>query len=95
MIKNFKHKGLKEFFSIGNTRGIIVNHERKLRLILTKLNSMNIIDDMNYPGSGLHHLKGNLKNFFSVNVNGNWRIIFRFENGEVFDVDYLDYHQEK
>jgi len=53
---------------------------------------MNVIIDMNYPGSNLHHLKGNLKQFFSVTVSGNWRIIFRFENGEVSDVDYLDYH---
>jgi proteic killer suppression protein len=51
-----------------------------------------MISDMNYPGSDLHPLKGNLKNFFSVSVSGNWRVIFRFENGEVFDVDYLDYH---
>ena len=63
-----------------------------MRLILTKLNIMNIIADMNYPGSGLHTLKGHLKRFFSVSVSGNWRIIFRFEDGEVFDVDYLDYH---
>lgn len=92
MIKNFKHKGLKEFFLTGNTRGISLDHEKKLRLILTKLNAINVIVDMNYPGSGLHPLKGSLKHFFSVSVSGNWRIIFRFENGEVFDVDYLDYH---
>ena len=92
MIKNFKHKGLKEFFLTGNTRGISLDHGKKLRLILTKLNAINVIVDMNYPGSGLHPLKGNLKYFFSVNVSGNWRIIFRFEKGEVFDVDYLDYH---
>ena len=53
---------------------------------------MNITADMNYPGSGLHSLKGNLKHFLSVSVSGNWRIIFSFEKGEVFDVDYLDYH---
>lgn len=53
---------------------------------------MTIIADMSYPGAGLHPLKRNLKYLFSVNVSGNWRIIFRFEKGEVFDVDYLDYH---
>ncbi len=92
MIKNFKHKGLKEFFLTGNARGISLDHEKKLRLIFTKLSTMNVISDMNYPGSGLHTLKGNLKHFFSVSVSANWRVIFRFEKGEVFDVDYLDYH---
>jgi proteic killer suppression protein len=40
----------------------------------------------------LHPLKGNLKDFWSVTVRANWRIIFRFEDGDVFDVDLLDYH---
>jgi len=48
--------------------------------------------DMNYPGSGFHSLKGDKKNFYSVHVNGNWRVVFRFEDMNVFDVDYLDYH---
>jgi proteic killer suppression protein len=47
---------------------------------------------MDLPGFGLHPLKGDLKNFWSVTVRANWRIIFRFEDGEVHDVDLLDYH---
>ena len=47
---------------------------------------------MNFPGSGLHKLKGDHQEYWSVSVNGNWRLIFRFENGDVYDVDYLDYH---
>jgi proteic killer suppression protein len=92
MIKTFKHKGLREFFLNGDTRGVILDHIKKLRLILTKLNSMVTISDMNYPGSGLHNLRGELKEFLAVSVSGNWRIIFRFYDGKVFDVDYLDYH---
>jgi toxin HigB-1 len=49
-------------------------------------------EDMNFPGSGLHKLSGELNEFWSVKVNGNYRIIFRFENGHVYDVEYLDYH---
>jgi proteic killer suppression protein len=92
MIKNFKHKGLREFFFNGDTRGVAVDHIKKLRLILTKLNAMTTLADMNYPGSGFHHLKGELKGFSAVSVSGNWRIIFRFHEEQVFDVDYLDYH---
>jgi len=47
---------------------------------------------MNLPGLGLHPLKGSLKGFWAVMVSGNWRVIFRFENGNAIDVDYLDYH---
>jgi proteic killer suppression protein len=92
MIKSFKHKGLREFFFNGNTRGIFLGHVKKLRLILTKLNSMASLEDMHYPGSDFHHLKGELKGFLAVSVSGNWRIIFRFHEAQVFDVDYLDYH---
>jgi proteic killer suppression protein len=47
---------------------------------------------VNLPGFGLHPLKGDLKDFCSVTVRANWRIIFRFEDGDVYDVDLLDYH---
>ena len=40
----------------------------------------------------LHPLKGELKSFWAVHVSTNWRIIFRFEDGDAFDVDLLDYH---
>lgn len=47
---------------------------------------------MNLPGYRLHRLKGELKRFWSVSVSGNWRIIFRFESEDTFDVDLIDYH---
>ncbi len=47
---------------------------------------------MNYPGSNLHRLTGDKKNYWSVNVSGNWRVVFRFKDGDAFDIDYLDYH---
>ena len=48
-------------------------------------------EDMNLPGFKLHLLAGNLKDNYAVTVSGNWRVIFRFEDGYVLDVDYLDY----
>lgn len=47
---------------------------------------------MDVPVFRLHSLKGDLKGFYSVTVRANWRIIFRFENGDAFDVDFVDYH---
>jgi proteic killer suppression protein len=45
-----------------------------------------------FPGWRLHPLKGELKGFWSVTVSGNWRVIFRFEEGDAFDLDFVDYH---
>jgi proteic killer suppression protein len=61
-------------------------------MILTLLDNALIIEDMNFPGSGLHPLKGDLAGFWSVKVNGNYRVIFRFEKENAFEVDYIDYH---
>ncbi len=45
-----------------------------------------------YSGWRLHRLKGDLDGFWSIAITGNWRLIFRFENGDAFDVDLIDYH---
>ena len=92
MIKSFAHKGLKKFFETGSTAGIQAKHENKLYLILSALEGAETIENMNLPGLRLHLLKGNKKGMWSVTVNGNWRVVFRFENGHAYVVDYLDYH---
>ena len=64
----------------------------KRKEMRTKSNENQNIRDMNFPGSNLHKLSGDREGFWSVSVSGNWRVIFRFEDGDVYDVDYLDYH---
>jgi proteic killer suppression protein len=92
MIITFKHKGLKTYFETGNGSKIKQDHTKRLRLILAKLQSAEEIKDMDFPGSGLHSLKGDKKNYWSVSISGNWRLIFRFEKGYAYEVDYIDYH---
>ena len=92
MIKSFKHKGLKKRYETGSKQGVKPEHAGRLRLILARLDASSDPGDMNLPGLGLHPLKGPLKSFWSVSVSGNLRVIFRFENGNATDVDYLDYH---
>jgi proteic killer suppression protein len=92
MIESFKHKGLKNYFEKGDSSKIHQAHTRRLQLILTLLQSAKEIKDMNFPGSNLHKLSGDKNNFWSIKVSGNWRIIFRFEDGDAYEVDYLDYH---
>lgn len=92
MIENFRHKGLKRFFERGEGRGLPAEHLEKIANILTLLNVATAPNGMDVPGFRLHPLTGELKGFWSVTVRANWRIIFRFENGNAFDVDYVDYH---
>lgn len=92
MIKSFRHKGLSAFYSKGSKAGIQAKHADKLRLVLARLDASREPQDMNLPGLRLHKLTGDLKDFWSVEVSGNWRVIFRFEGQDAFEVDYLDYH---
>ena len=92
MIKSFNHKGLKDFFYKGISKKIKPEHREKIKLILFLINNAEIVQDVNFPGSNLHKLKGRKKEFWSVNVSGNWRIIFKFEKSNVYNVDYIDYH---
>jgi toxin HigB-1 len=60
--------------------------------ILARLDEASSLQAMSLPGYHLHPLKGGLKGFWSVTVRSNWRIIFRFEGADVFDVELIDYH---
>ena len=92
MIKDFCHKGLKKFYLTGTRAGIQPSHAPRLARQLARLNSATSPMDMNLPGWNLHPLKGDLAEKWAVNVNGNWRLIFKFKNGDVFGIDYDDYH---
>jgi proteic killer suppression protein len=92
MILSFAHKGLRTFWEAENISGIQAKHASKLRLILQRLDAAEVIEDMNFHGARLHRLKGDKKDLWSVTVNGNWRITFRFEKGDAEIVDYTDYH---
>jgi proteic killer suppression protein len=92
MILSFAHKGLKKFFLTGNLAGIQAKHAEQLRLILAQLNQARVVEDMQIPALALHELKGGRKKTWAVTVQANWRITFRFENGDAQIVNYEDYH---
>jgi proteic killer suppression protein len=92
MIKTFRHKGLKTLYTSGSTRGVRVDHVARLRRLLAALDQATVPQDMDRPGNRLHLLKGDLTDFWSVSVSGNWRLIYRFDGVDVELVDYLDYH---
>jgi proteic killer suppression protein len=92
MIRSFRHKGLERFFLKGTKSGIQARHASKLRLILGRLNVSTSPKDMNLPGLFLHPLSGDMKDIWSVRVSGNWRVTFRFDDGDAEIVNYEDYH---
>jgi proteic killer suppression protein len=87
MIRSFEHKGLKAFFETGSKAGIRPDHVAKLRRQISQLDEAISAQDMNLPGWKLHPLHGELEGHFSVTVNGNWRMTFRFEGTDAVLVD--------
>jgi toxin HigB-1 len=92
MIKSFKHKGLALFFMKNNKKALDVRDLSKITRILDRLDVAVIAKDMDIPGWDLHELKGVRKGTWSVAVRKNWKITFCLLNGEVFDVNFEDYH---
>ncbi len=92
MIVSIRHKGLQLLWMKNNASKLRPDQVKKIRNILTLLNSSSKVEDMDYPGASLHPLKGELKGFWSVTVTGNYRIIFQFINGDAYLLDYVDYH---
>ncbi len=92
MIRKFRDKGLEAFFLRGTTSGIQANHAARFRLILGRLQASVSPRDMDLPGLHLHPLSGARKGTWSVTVNANWRVTFRFEDGDAVDVDCENYH---
>lgn len=92
MIRRFRHRGLKRLFERGDFRRVRADQKERIALALADLEAAADPSDLNLPGYRLHPLKGGLKGFWSITISGNWRIIFRFEEGDAYDVDLVDYH---
>jgi proteic killer suppression protein len=92
LIRSIRHKGLKRLYEDYDSRGVTAEHVVKLRDILARPDTAQTVADMDMPGFRLHPLKGQSKGFWAVTVRANWRVIFRFEDSDALDVDYVDYH---
>ena len=92
-IRSIRHKALSRLFSQDGRRGLAPEQVPKLRRVLSALDAALDVEEMRaYPGWRLHALKGDLEGFWSIVITGNWRLIFRFEEGDALDVDLIDYH---
>ena len=92
MIEGFKHKGLRSLFEQDDGRRVRADQVDRLRLILSARDQASEVQDMNQPTFRLHPLKGDRKGVWALTVRANWRVTFRFEGGDAYDVDLEDYH---
>ena len=92
MVRSFKHRGLKRLYERGDRSGIRPDLVDTVQEIVTVLDGAVTPQALNLPGYRLHPLKGDLQGFWSVTVRANWRIVFRFEGTDAFDVELIDYH---
>ena len=93
MIKSFKNTNLKRFFDQGNAAALPAGQTEQISDVLAAIDTAKEPSEVGlFPGWRLHPLKGDLKGFWSVTITGNWRVIFRFVDGDAFDVDLVNYH---
>lgn len=92
MVVNIVHKGLRMYYEEGNGQKLPSAQLRKIRRIFDILDAVSSEDDIKSLGYGIHKLKGSYSGFRALSVTGNYRIIFRINKGDIYDVDYLDYH---
>ena len=92
MVKSFRHAGIEKFFKTGSKAGIQPAHAAKLSIQLYALDGSKSPADLKTPGWRLHPLKGDMAGHWSIRVDGNWRLTFRFEDEHAILVDYQDYH---
>lgn len=92
VIEHFKSKDLRQLWETGDARGVNPNFAAKIKRVLARLNVANDLESLDVPGFGLHQLTGDRQGQSSIVISRNWRVTFRLENGNVFDVDFEDYH---
>ena len=92
MIRTFRHRGLRRLYERDDPSRVGADLVNRIALALADLDEASKPGDLNMPGYRLHRLKGDLSGLWSMSISGNWRITFRFEGGDAYDVDLVDYH---
>ena len=87
-----RHKGLRVLHERDNAARVPAGLVSRLKRILIRLQAATHSSNADAPGFRLHPLKGDRAGQWSIRVSGNWRVVFRFEDGEAVDVDLIDYH---
>lgn len=92
-IQSFRHKGLRRLFEWDDRRKVPPEQADRLVKMMAAIDAAERIDECAaFPGWKLHALSGDLVGYWAMNVSGNWRLVFRFDDGDAFDLDLVDYH---
>jgi len=93
MIKSFKDKALEECWQNGKCKGIKASLKRRALMKLDSMDAAACLEDLaNPPSNRLHRLKGEYKDYWVISVNGPWRLLFRIENNNIYDIMLKQYH---
>ena len=92
MIRSFRHRGLRRLYERDDPSRIAADQLDRITLALADLDVAGKPSDLDLPGYRLHPLRGDRRGLWSISITSNWRITFRFEAGDVYDVDLVDYH---
>ena len=92
MIRSFRSRALKRFWERDDASSIRPDWIDRVTDILDALDAATRPEDLLLPGFGFHELKGNRKGTYAVLVSRNWRITFKWEDGDAIGVDMEDYH---
>ena len=92
MIRSFRHRGLRRLYERDDPSRIGADLLDRITLALADLDAAGKPSDVDLPGYGLHPLRGDRRGLWSIAISGNWRVTFRFEDGDAYDVDLVDYH---
>ena len=92
-IQNFRHKGLRRLYQHDDASGVRPDWADKLRDMLLAIDTAATVREIGqFPGWRLHPLKANYRGSWGITITGNWRLVFRFADGDAFDLDIVDYH---
>lgn len=80
------------YYEEGNGAKLPYDQLNKIARMLDALDAVSSDEDIRALGAGIHKLTGDMREFWSIKISANYRIIFRLEAGNIHDVDYQDYH---
>ena len=89
---NLRAQGLRQLYENDDGRKLPSDMLKRVSLLLHALDQAKVVDELDLPTFKLHALRGDLRGFWAVTVRANWRLVFRFKEGNVLDLDFIDYH---
>lgn len=93
MIKTFADKRTLALYAKGKAKTFPPDVASRAARKLEYVDLATCLDDLKVPrGNRLHALSGNRQGQHAISINAQWRICFRFENGDAYDVEVCDYH---